>query len=87
MAKSLRAALAAKNVTLSHSECLELVSKQLGFSEWNMLSAKIALETREPDRSNVTGVTRDPTRAGLFAGGGRLERSARRRAEKAGRSG
>jgi hypothetical protein len=45
--KALRAALAAKNISLSHSECLELVSKQLGFDEWNMLSAKIALETGE----------------------------------------
>jgi catechol 2,3-dioxygenase-like lactoylglutathione lyase family enzyme len=44
MAKSLRAALAAKNVTLSHGECLEIVAKQFGFSEWNMLSAKIDLE-------------------------------------------
>ena len=47
MAKSLRTALAAKGVSLSHSECLELVSKQIGFDEWNMLSAKIALETGE----------------------------------------
>ena len=47
MAKSLRAALAAKNVSLSHSECLELVSKQIGFNEWNMLSAKITLEAGE----------------------------------------
>jgi hypothetical protein len=47
MAKSLRTALAAKGISLSHSECLELVSKQIGFDEWNMLSAKIALETGE----------------------------------------
>jgi catechol 2,3-dioxygenase-like lactoylglutathione lyase family enzyme len=45
MAKSLRAALAAKNIALSHSESLELVAKQFGFGEWNMLSAKIDLET------------------------------------------
>ena len=51
MAKALRAALAAKGVSLSHSECLELVSKQLGFDEWNMLSAKIALETGECEPS------------------------------------
>lgn len=51
MAKSLRAALAAKNVALSHSECLELVSKQIGFHEWNMLSVKIALETGERETS------------------------------------
>lgn len=47
MAKSLRAALAAKGIELSHGECLELVSKQIGFDEWNMLSAKISLETGE----------------------------------------
>ena len=58
MAKSLRAALAAKGVELSHSECLELVSKQIGFDEWNMLSAKIALETGErstrPESANLS---------------------------------
>jgi hypothetical protein len=54
MAKALRAALAAKNISLSHSECLELVSKQLGFDEWNMLSAKIALETGECEPSTTS---------------------------------
>ena len=54
MAKALRAALAAKGVALSHGECLELVSKQLGFDEWNMLSAKIALETGECEPSTTS---------------------------------
>ncbi len=54
MAKALRAALAAKGVSLSHSECLELVSKQVGFNEWNMLSAKIALETGERKPSTTS---------------------------------
>lgn len=54
MAKALRAALAAKGVSFSHSECLELVSKQLGFDEWNMLSAKIALETGECEPSTAS---------------------------------
>lgn len=54
MAKALRAALAARGVSLSHSECLELVSKQLGFNEWNMLSAKIALETGEREPSTTS---------------------------------
>ncbi len=61
MAKSLRTALAAKNVALSHSECLELVSKQLGFDEWNMLSAKISLETGErPVAPAVAGISLEP---------------------------
>lgn len=41
MAKAMRAALADKNLQLSHSEALEIVAKQLGFETWNVLSAKI----------------------------------------------
>lgn len=50
MAKSLRESLAAKNVLLSHGECLELVARQLGFGNWNVLAAKIELDSgaREP---------------------------------------
>lgn len=50
MAKSLRESLAGKNVSLSHSECLEIVAQQFGFGDWNVLAAKIDLETasREP---------------------------------------
>jgi catechol 2,3-dioxygenase-like lactoylglutathione lyase family enzyme len=50
MAKSLRESLAAKDVSLSHGECLEIVARQFGFGGWNVLAAKIALETgaRQP---------------------------------------
>ncbi len=41
MAKSLRESLAGKNVSLSHSECLEIVAQQFGFGNWNVLAAKI----------------------------------------------
>ncbi|KAA9001699.1 hypothetical protein FJU30_05235 [Affinibrenneria salicis] len=41
MAKALRQALAARSVTLTHSECLEIVARQFGFAEWNMLAARI----------------------------------------------
>lgn len=41
MAKSLRDALAHRNLTLSHSECLEIVAGQLGFADWNTLSARL----------------------------------------------
>ena len=40
MAKSLRDDLAAKNLVLGHSECLELVARQFGFPDWNTLSSK-----------------------------------------------
>lgn len=41
MARDLRAALAARNVEISHAEALELVAKQHGFENWNVLAAKI----------------------------------------------
>ncbi|HEY1708796.1 MAG TPA: glyoxalase superfamily protein [Rhizomicrobium sp.] len=40
MAKSLREQLAARKFALSHSECLELVARQFGFDNWNVLAAK-----------------------------------------------
>jgi hypothetical protein len=42
MAKALRQSLAERNIELSHSACLELVSRQFGFSDWNVLSAQVA---------------------------------------------
>lgn len=41
MAVILRAALKSKDWELSHSEALEIVAKQFGFSNWNILSSKI----------------------------------------------
>jgi hypothetical protein len=41
MAKALRAALADQNLTISHREALEIVAKQFGLANWNILSAKI----------------------------------------------
>ena len=69
MAKSLRTALAAKDIALSHSECLELVSKQIGFDEWNMLSAKIALETGERKaQPAAAGISLEPAVAVIQIG-------------------
>jgi hypothetical protein len=50
MAKSLRDSLAARSVSLSHSECLEIVAKQSGFADWNTLSAKLDVESRSVPR-------------------------------------
>lgn len=50
MAKSLRDSLAARGVSLSHSECLEIVAKQSGFADWNTLSAKLDVESRSVPR-------------------------------------
>lgn len=41
MAKTLRDALAARDVTITHGEALEIVARQFGLSNWNVLSAKI----------------------------------------------
>lgn len=41
MARSLRDSLVARNVSLSHGICLEIVARQFGFADWNTLSAKI----------------------------------------------
>jgi ATP-dependent Lon protease len=49
MAQTLRETLTAKSVTISHSENLELVSKMLGVSDWNTLSALLQRpETEAP---------------------------------------
>ena len=45
MAKSLRDSLAERNTQLTHSECLEIVARQFGFADWNILSSKIELDT------------------------------------------
>ncbi|MFE0017706.1 glyoxalase superfamily protein [Mesorhizobium sp. NPDC059054] len=53
MAQTLRGALGSKAIAISHGESLELVSKMLGFSDWNTLSAKLQGE-REPSRNGNT---------------------------------
>ncbi len=50
MARALRNALGDKQVALSHSECLEIVAKQLGAENWNVLAARIEAEKDAPDR-------------------------------------
>lgn len=47
MAKLLRQGLADRRIDLSHSECLELVARQFGFANWNILSARIEGATAE----------------------------------------
>lgn len=47
MAQTLRESLTTKAITISHSESLELVSKMLGVSDWNTLSALLQANRRE----------------------------------------
>ena len=46
MAQTLREALKAKSISLTHSESLELVATILGFRDWNVLSATIQSEAK-----------------------------------------
>jgi ClpX C4-type zinc finger protein/glyoxalase superfamily protein len=46
MAHSLRDALKAKAMVITHSESLELIAKTFGYENWNILSAKI--DTAQP---------------------------------------
>jgi len=47
MAKTLREALAENDITFTHSQCLELISRIFGLSNWNVLAAKIERAERE----------------------------------------
>ncbi|WP_299934971.1 glyoxalase superfamily protein [uncultured Nitratireductor sp.] len=42
MAKTMRATLASKGMSISHSEALEIVARQFGFDTWNIMASKIA---------------------------------------------
>lgn len=44
MAKALKTALEQRKIDLSHSETLEIVARQFGFTDWNVLSAKVKAE-------------------------------------------
>lgn len=41
MAKTLRTALAERHIDITHSDSLELVARQFGFDNWNILAARI----------------------------------------------
>jgi Glyoxalase superfamily protein len=42
MAKAMREALAEREASITHSEALEIIARQFGLPNWNVLSAKIA---------------------------------------------
>ena len=48
MAKALRQALAERGTELGHSDALELVARQFGFANWNMLAARIEAAQLRP---------------------------------------
>jgi hypothetical protein len=65
MAKSLRAALAAKGLNITISQSLELIAKAFGVADWNTLAAAIrrdALVPRNNTRTPPQNVERAPAR-------------------------
>jgi len=58
MAKTLRAALAAKNLKLSISESLELVAKAFGVADWNTLAA--AIRTAQLEKAATPALATPP---------------------------
>lgn len=54
LAKSLRTALAEREISLSHSETLELLAAELGARDWNTLAAKLERQEGEAIRFTET---------------------------------
>lgn len=48
MARTMREALAARDIPITHSEALEIVAQQFGLASWNVLAAKIAAAAAAP---------------------------------------
>ncbi len=60
MAESLRESLAAPNVSLSHSECLEIVARQFGWAEWNSLAAALDVQAGRLNAPETPGDSMQP---------------------------
>jgi hypothetical protein len=57
MAKTLREELQARNHAITHGECLDIVAKQFGLKDWNVLAAK--MEATIPGSSDTELVVPD----------------------------
>jgi hypothetical protein len=66
MARTLRAALAARGLKISHSESLELIAKTLGARDWNTLSAMIRAEPAPAPQPPLTDEAKQPPTARGF---------------------
>ncbi len=51
MAKAMKTALAEKELAISHSDALEIVARQFGVANWNILAAKI--DGEKPDMGEI----------------------------------
>lgn len=60
MALSLRESLAARGVSLSDRECLEIVARQFGWDEWNPLSAALDKHARGAEPAPTPDIAFQP---------------------------
>jgi hypothetical protein len=69
-AKRLRTALKEKNIDLSHGECLDLVARQQGLKNWNVLAARLGQGSASMDSIDVpAGWLLDGANTESFVGG------------------
>src|SRR5215470_7489631 len=55
MAQTLRDSLQTKDVSISHGESLELVSKMFGIADWNTMSAMLHADRRDGKAPDAKG--------------------------------
>lgn len=53
MAKSLSAELARRSIVLSHGECLDIVARQFGLDNWNVLSDRLSSKPEPGPKSDL----------------------------------
>lgn len=53
VAKRLATALKNKKIDLSHGECLDIVARQFGLNDWNVMAARLAEKSPVPSKIDV----------------------------------
>lgn len=56
MAKALREEIATRNLEISHSTALEIVARQFGLANWNVLAAKIEAEKKDAGQGDPVAI-------------------------------
>jgi hypothetical protein len=68
MARTLRQALKAQAITISHSNAIELIAKALGFRNWQVLEARIAADNGAAKASEPSADSKPSVRSCSFCG-------------------
>jgi hypothetical protein len=59
MARALRDALKVKRIEITHAEALELIAKEFGYENWNVLSAKIEAKPHASSEGTIAAGTQN----------------------------